>query len=41
MYDLFGITDHAVPGAMEHTHLKGTMYEIYHSEHDDQCVLTQ
>ena len=27
-------------GAKENTHLKGTMYEIYHSEHDDQWRYT-
>ena len=25
---------------MKHMHLKGTMYEIYHSEHDDQWRYT-
>ena len=27
-------------GAKENTHLKGAMYEIYHSEHDDQWRYT-
>ena len=40
MYDLFGINDRAVTDAAEHAHLKVPMYDIYHSDQNDQWRYT-